>query len=263
MALCLGTAQLGQSYGPIRKISKDTAYSVLGAAIDEGIEYIDTAPVYGEAETIIGNFFRSNPVQVKIITKIPKYKGKDPKEFIDHCKGSAIQSMRNLGRGRVWGVLLHDAQNPVDFPDEVMGLRAWFIATGIVTKFGVSLYEPSDIHHRMMGLYQIPMNLKDTRFIRELPKDDFFWNGNTIMVRSIYLQGKIEDHHKALGFVKTAIEKYTRHNLIVVGCEKPEQVKENAEIYRNDAPVGATEYSEIMTESLNSNLQEIDPRKWK
>lgn len=263
MALCLGTAQLGQNYGIFRKPDKETAFQILEAAVDGGIEYIDTAPVYGESEKIIGTFLKANGVRMKLITKIPKFKGKDSKLFIDHCKRYAVDSMRALGRGQLWAILLHEPQNAKDFPDEILGLKTWFLVMGIAGKFGVSMYQPEDLAHRFLGIYQIPLNIQDTRFIREVPKDDFFWQGNTIMVRSIYLQGKIQEYRKALGFAVKAIGKLTRHNLIVIGCENPTQVLANINMFKNDVPMGETEYNQIMEESRNPDLAKIDPRKWK
>ena len=263
MALCLGTAQLGQAYGIFRKPDKETAQEILTSAIDGGIEYIDTAPVYGESESIIGEFLKTNAKLAKIITKIPKYKGKNSKDFVDHCKGSVIKSMRTLGRAQLWGVLLHDANNAKSFPDEVLGLKAWFYIAGVAPNFGVSLYEPSDVYHRLLGIYQIPLNLQDTRFIREIPAEDMFWRGCTIMVRSIYLQNKIKDYRKALRFARAAIEKRTRRNLLVIGAENADQVKMNIAMHEADKGMNEEEYKEILAESENPDLEKIDPRKWK
>ena len=262
MALCLGTAQLAQDYGLFKKPKKETVFDILSAAVDGGIEYIDTAPFYGNAESLIGTFLQSNGLKLKVITKIPSYKGSDRTEFTNWCKSSALSSMRSLGRGQVWAVLLHDPQNAKDFPNEMMGLRAWFVATGVVNKFGVSLYEPQDIAHRMMGIYQFPLNMLDTRFIREVPQHDMIWNGNTIMVRSVYLQGRIEDRQTAMAFAKRAIAARTKHSLIVIGADKPEFVKESIDLY-NKATIDDVKYEQILKESEKSKVETIDPRKWK
>ena len=262
MALCLGTAQLAQKYGIFKKPDHETSFDILSAAFDCGIEYIDTAPTYGEAEHVIGEFLKSNGLRAKIITKIPKFMGTDPKLFIDHCKRSAIDSMRALGRNQLWGVLLHDAQNAKDFWNELLGLKTWFLVSGVTSNFGVSLYDPEDLGYRFLGLYQIPMNMMDTRFM-EVPKEDFFWGGNTIMVRSVYLQGKIQEHRKALAFVKKAIGKMTRHNLIVLGCENADQVKANANMFNNDLEISEDEYNQILEGGKNPDMEKVDPRRWK
>jgi aryl-alcohol dehydrogenase-like predicted oxidoreductase len=262
MALCLGTAQLGQDYGIFKKPDREKAIEILEAAIEGGIEYIDTAPMYGEAEDIIGEFLRKRPVIAKVISKVPSYKGKDAKGFIDHCKRFSIESMRKLGRNRLWGVLLHDAQNALDFPNEVMGLRTWYIATGVCQRFGVSLYAPSDIRHRMMGLYQFPLSIMDSRFLSEIPEWDMFWNGNFLMVRSVYLRGKIQEYRRAMAFVRDAIAKKTKHNIVVVGCESVDQVRANVNLY-NNAKLEPGEYEEILKASAQPDLAVVDPRRWK
>jgi aryl-alcohol dehydrogenase-like predicted oxidoreductase len=261
VALCLGTAQLGQRY-VIRKPDKGTAFDILSSAVECHYDYVDTAPFYGDSESLIGEFTRTNRVHFKVITKIPKFTGTDGKSFVDWCKMSVTNSMRALGIGQLWGVLLHDVSNALDFPQETMGLRTWIMITGVAQRFGISFYDPNEVTHRMMGIYQIPMSMMDTRFYRDLPREDFFWNGNMIMVRSVYLKGKIEDREKAMRFVKTAIEGRTRNNLIVVGAETPEQVKENAKNY--DKPLmGPKEFEELLKESEKVTAEVNDPRRWK
>ena len=259
MALCLGTAQLGQAYGIFKKPEKETAFKILEAAIDSGIEFFDTAPMYGEAESLIGTFLKANGLHIKCITKIPSYKGNDHKEFVEMAKRSVGMSQRTLGVSNVWGGLIHDPQNAKDFSVAMMGLRAFFVGTGILHKFGVSMYEPSEVSHRMMGIYQIPLSMRDTRFLKQVPPLDFFWNGNTIMVRSIYLQGKITEHATAMAFVKQAISKLTRNYMIVVGAENPEQVRENRKMYDNSF-ISDEDYNKIMDQDL-PDIDEIDPRR--
>lgn len=57
-ALSLGTVQLGLSYGINNadgKPSQETANAILNAAIDGGINTLDTAGAYGDSEVVIGN----------------------------------------------------------------------------------------------------------------------------------------------------------------------------------------------------------------
>ena len=57
--LILGTAQIGMNYGVnniLGKIRKEDAFKILNLAYQSGIEYLDTAPVYGDAQKIIGEF---------------------------------------------------------------------------------------------------------------------------------------------------------------------------------------------------------------
>ena len=55
--LCLGTAQFGLNYGitnNLGKVNLDEIKKIINVAHKSGIEYIDTAQSYGDAEFILG-----------------------------------------------------------------------------------------------------------------------------------------------------------------------------------------------------------------
>ena len=71
----IGTWQLGGSeWGDI---SRKQAHSILGAALDSGINFIDTADVYGagRSESLIGDFLRSRRDQCFVATKLGRLHG--------------------------------------------------------------------------------------------------------------------------------------------------------------------------------------------
>ena len=64
-ALSLGTVQLGLSYGINNadgKPSQETANAILNAALEGGINTLDTAGAYGDSEVVIGNWLKTIPV---------------------------------------------------------------------------------------------------------------------------------------------------------------------------------------------------------
>ena len=66
-ALTLGGGGIGLVWGPS---SRDETIATLHAAIDGGIDVLDTAPVYGQCEAIIGDAFNGKlPAGVRITTK--------------------------------------------------------------------------------------------------------------------------------------------------------------------------------------------------
>ena len=74
MKLALGTAQFGNNYGISNKngiVSPNMAARILSLAIKNGVDTIDTAISYGEAENIIGKYCKRD---VKIVTKLPELK---------------------------------------------------------------------------------------------------------------------------------------------------------------------------------------------
>ena len=61
-ALSLGTVQLGLSYGINNadgKPSQETANAILNAALEGGINTLDTAGAYGDSEVVIGNWLKT------------------------------------------------------------------------------------------------------------------------------------------------------------------------------------------------------------
>lgn len=58
--IVLGTAQLGLDYGIANKIGKpeeNKAFEIMKYAVENGINYFDTAYSYGNSEIIIRKFF--------------------------------------------------------------------------------------------------------------------------------------------------------------------------------------------------------------
>jgi len=67
MKYCLGTVQFGTDYGiqDNGRPKEQQVFDILDYAIDNGIKTIDTAFAYGDAESIIGNYFCKNPQKKK------------------------------------------------------------------------------------------------------------------------------------------------------------------------------------------------------
>ena len=73
--LILGTVQFGLNYGINNtkgKPEKKTVFEILSSAYENGIKYLDTAELYGDAHDLIGEFHKLNPTKkFEIITKFP------------------------------------------------------------------------------------------------------------------------------------------------------------------------------------------------
>ena len=70
--IVLGTAQFGMRYGinSRRKISKNEIFKILDFSVENQINKLDTAPVYGNAEELIGEYSKINDYNFKITSKI-------------------------------------------------------------------------------------------------------------------------------------------------------------------------------------------------
>lgn len=74
--LCLGTVQFGMKYGINNQINRqptwEESFEMLDLAIENGVEVIDTARAYGEAELILGEYFKRHKClqKVRVISKL-------------------------------------------------------------------------------------------------------------------------------------------------------------------------------------------------
>ena len=71
--IVLGTAQFGMDYGihnKTGKVSETDAGAILSEAASAGVNLIDTAPLYGNAEEVLGRLLKRTPeANFGIITK--------------------------------------------------------------------------------------------------------------------------------------------------------------------------------------------------
>lgn len=277
--ITLGTVQFGLNYGINNskgKISESETEDILKYAINNNIESLDTASVYGNSESIIGLFRKKSELfrSYKITTKFKFENGKSIKEHI-------FRAQENLNIKKIDIVLFHSFQDYVKFdlkekPSEI-------------DKIGVSLYTNEEIKHvindPIIKCIQVPFNLLDNEYLRgdilRKAKD----RGIEVQVRSVFLQGlffmdlkdlpislvKLKSHlkelHKlafdnslsisqiALGYVlsKSYIDK------VLIGIDSIDQLKSN--IYASKIKLDSSvikKIDSIMT--INKNL--LNPTNW-
>src|SRR6185295_5027766 len=80
-AIGLGAWQLGADWG---EVDEDQAFATLGAAVDAGVTFIDTADVYGDgrSERLIGVFRRALAEQrLTVATKMGRRVPQEPERY--------------------------------------------------------------------------------------------------------------------------------------------------------------------------------------
>ena len=108
--LGLGCAALGGVYGELRE--KD-AIETLHTALDEGINYLDTAPLYGEtrSETMVGKALKGvNRERYVLSSKVGRYSTTDSDFSYTRVKDGLDQSLDRLGCGFLDIAILHDIE---------------------------------------------------------------------------------------------------------------------------------------------------------
>jgi aryl-alcohol dehydrogenase-like predicted oxidoreductase len=145
----LGTAPLG-SYegGPLWWGPQDraTAVATVRAALDAGVDWVDTAPFYGwgRAEEIVGEAIRGRRGEVTVLTKCGTIRRPDG-SFADDGSPAAVRadleaSLTRLGTDHVDALQLHDPDPAVPV-EETVGALAELVAKGMVGAIGLSNHD--------------------------------------------------------------------------------------------------------------------------
>lgn len=190
--LILGTAQLGMDYGINNrrgKITKPEAFEILEYAYDNGIEFLDTAPVYGDAQQIIGEFHQNYSTKIfKIISKIP---AGFPLEQLETLIDEFLLEM-NISSIEV--LHFHSVDDYLNTDKRLLNsVISNLKKANKVVGFGVSIYENNDadqlLKDKNIDVVQLPFNLLDNLNQRQQVIKALKLSGKKIHSRSAFLQG--------------------------------------------------------------------------
>ncbi len=195
----LGTAQFGMDYGYHKALVQSEVDAVLEGCLRHGINFIDTAREYGNAEERIGAFLRENPqndfvIATKISRILPTVA--DQKQRLkDWIKKSVDTSLQALSVDHIAVLQLHQCDeyvlNKQYFWESIEELKD----QGLIAHFGVSIYEIAEAkrlienYRQGLDMIQIPYNIFDQRFDAFLPQ--IAASGVEVMSRSVFLKGVI------------------------------------------------------------------------
>jgi aryl-alcohol dehydrogenase-like predicted oxidoreductase len=134
----LGAWQLGADWG---SVSEDDALATLGAAVDAGVTFIDTADVYGDgrSEQVIGKFIKDKP-QLTVATKMGRRVPQEPANYtLDNFRAWTDRSRTNLGVDTLDLVQLHCPPTPVFSTDAVYDALDTLVQEKRIAAYGVSV----------------------------------------------------------------------------------------------------------------------------
>jgi aryl-alcohol dehydrogenase-like predicted oxidoreductase len=144
--LCLGAMMFGQWGNP----DHDDSIRIIHAALDAGINFIDTADVYsrGESEEIVGKALAGGRREnVVLATKVHGSMGDDPNQF-GNGRRWIIQevenSLRRLGTDYIDLYQIHRPEDDTDI-DETLGALSDLVHQGKVRYIGSSTFPASQI----------------------------------------------------------------------------------------------------------------------
>jgi aryl-alcohol dehydrogenase-like predicted oxidoreductase len=193
--LALGTAQFGFNYGVANrkgKVSQQEIARILDRARKSGIDTLDTAVGYGEAEAELG---RTDLSSWQVVTKLPGIPDGQT-SIAQWISDQVTSSIKRLGISRLSGMLLHRASDflgangdQIDYA--LQGLKE----DGLIEKIGVSIYDfdelRSVLERRKIDLVQAPFNCFDRRLVDSGHLELLGQTGIEVHVRSVFLQGAL------------------------------------------------------------------------
>lgn len=288
----LGTAQLGLVYGlgtARSPLVAEAATSILDAAANEGVIWLDTARAYGSSEARVGQWIATRGNRYRIVSKIPSLAAVSKEEAGAMARRELNASLHDLGISRLDVCLTHHATDLLR-PTVADALRQ-AQNKGEIGSFGASVYTVDDGKSVLkvdgVGALQVPFSVvhtvfRDTGFIAEAAA-----RGITIFARSVFLQGALllsaEDlpsHLTELASVNERLQQLANEARVtlsalliavvkgvpgiyspILGVDRVEQVNELIVAANTSAPgVALIEDAFRTARGLSKNL--IDPRRW-
>ena len=295
MKLCLGTVQFGMDYGVFNTPKKDSEYciSCLDYATQNGIDAIDTATAYGDAERIVGVFLSRKTIsrdKLYISTKhlpniLDDYKQDD---YVSVIRDNLQKSLATLNTDYVDAFYFHSSRYA--FQPELLEAISIMQKEGLAKKVGVSVYYPDEamacFSNSNINCIQAPYSIFDHRMKESGVFEFGNENGFNIDVRTVFVKGlirlkddEIPDHlikskpilakldkiceetgysriELAMGYVKR--EKEINH--LVFGVRSIEQLKEDILAFGKDIPNSL--FDEIDEQFAGISADLVIPSLW-
>lgn len=294
--LCLGTVQFGMDYGINNKYGKPSlyeAFEMLDIALQNGVDTIDTASAYGNAEEVLGSYIRQTGIgkNIKLISKLrPNILDNTKRKVKDVILEEVEKSLENLNIDTLDGYLLHTPE--YFYNKEVIEALIEAKMRNYVKNIGVSIYEKGMaldvVSSKDMDYIQVPYNILDQR----IDDKNFFeksrQNNITVFARSPFLQGLmimnpenvpayLQDAKKYLLKLDIILDKYKlsraeasmafsmankNMDYIVIGVDNKNQLEENIRAYKS-TKVSDEFIDELKREFLDTEKGIIIPSLWK
>ena len=143
--LCLGAMMFGAWGNP----DHDESIRIIHRALDEGINFIDTADVYsrGESEEIVGKALEGRRDDVVLATKVHGSMGDDPNQFGNSRRWIVREVEASLKRLQTDYIDLYQIHRPEEDTDidETLGALTDLVQAGKVRYIGSSTFPASQI----------------------------------------------------------------------------------------------------------------------
>lgn len=196
--LVLGTVQFGLNYGISNVNGRPGETDVdrmLQRARAGGIDTLDTAAAYGDAEAALGRMIAAD--DFRVITKTQPVSATEvDAQALSQVESAFARSLQRLSMPRVFGLMVHygsDLLKPGG--DQLFKLLTGLRERGLADRIGASVYDPEEAEAIMdrypIDLIQLPFNIVDQRASRSGLLSRLKARGVEVHVRSAFLQGAL------------------------------------------------------------------------
>ena len=208
--IAFGGVEIGMPYGIGIKnktdmLSETEAINLLHSALDNGINFFDTARMYGKSESIMGQAFKDKREQVVICTKCRPFRDKlgelpASAKLKIIIENSLRESLKELQTDYIDIYMLHQADLEILDNETIVNALLNLKDKGIIRAMGVSTYTLEEtkkaVDTGVWDVVQLPFNLMDQTqaSIFSLAAEQ----GVGIMVRSVLLKGILSEKGRSL-----------------------------------------------------------------
>ena len=211
-----GAWAIGGAWG---EVSDDEALGALHQTVDSGVNFIDTADVYGDgrSERLIAQFKKGRKEEIIVATKAGR---RLPQQTVEGYSRENLtnwvhDSLRNLSTDSLDLLQLHCPPTEVYYRPEIFGILDDLVRAGKIRYYGVSVTTPEEA----MKAVEFP-NVQSVQIIfncfRPRPAEEFFAKAQKrkvgilarVPLASGLLTGKFK---KDSGFAKDDHRNFNRH----------------------------------------------------
>lgn len=219
--IALGTVELGMEYGistagAPRWPSEKDAEQILNKALDLGINFIDTARVYGTSEAIIGRVLKGRRDEFFLASKVQCQESRSSQNgtLRNRITSSVHQSLKALQTDVIDLMQIHSAPVELIQSSEATGVLKELQEAGQIRFLGVTVYGEeaamTAIDTGVFDCIQLAYNLLDRApAARVLPAAQAEDIG--VIARSVLLKGALTCRHRhlpeTLMELKSAVER--------------------------------------------------------
>lgn len=295
-ALSLGTVQLGVNYGinnDAGKPDREASMKILDCALAAGVNALDTAAAYGDSEEIIGQWLKTIPEEKRplITTKLKHLDHSSLENLRADVRRQLEGCKERLGLKTIPVLMLHSFEEYESDRENVRTVFEELKASGEIRFSGISAYAHHDygvIAESGFDAVQIPLNIFDWRQSENGGLEKLRKSGMMIFVRSVYLQGLVFKDPANLApemeFCRETLEKFRmlcgKYNMtpaqlaisfalsvpgvmsLVLGCEKVEQVQQNAQLLDSCVTLSDEQMQEIKALFKDTDDHVLNPGTW-